>query len=95
MRSAFGVEHTEISKGLPSRLKHAKVGSLDKLPNSFETNAMINRKNANFSGRVGGRSGDERAANQSRYYGLRSKNMYRENLTQIKNSKRPKKKELP
>lgn len=96
MDSAFGVDHGEISKGLPSRLKNAKVGELDRLPNGWQTNAMINRKNANFSGRNAGRTGDERAASQGRYYGLRSKNMYRENLTELSKPKRgSKKRELP
>ena len=83
------MEHGEVSKGLPSRLKYAKAGSLDKLPNSFETNAMIHRKNAHGAGTRARHTGDERAANQSRYYGLRSKNMYKESLADAQRAKLP------
>lgn len=94
MKSAFGVDHGEVSKGLPSALRQpVKAGP------GWEGNAVIHRVNAHAAGtraRANLSVGDPQGlGNNSQYYGLRSKNLYKETLGEITRSKaRTKKKKV-
>ncbi len=105
MISAFGVDHGLVSKGLPSALKTRKVGA--PVPEGWRGNAILHRLNAHTSGKQAAKntaagkkygSGEwagmhfDRNASQGRYYGTRSKNMYKESLANDAKSAQPWKK---
>lgn len=108
MESAFGIEHGDFSKGLPSALRKPVSPSAT----GWEANAMIHRRNAHIAGTnarehlsaaknigTGEYAGMNRntAGSQGQYYGLRSKNKYKESLSNIKadSARRKKKRVLP